>query len=280
MTAPVPETAPLVDGYDTLLVDLDGVVYLADDPIPGAAEALDKVRADGRRVVFVTNNASRTPEQVAAALQAMGVHADPEEVLTSSMAAADELARMLPAGAPVLVVGGDGLRRPVAAAGLQPVAKADDGPVAVVQGFSPDLTWALLAEAAVALRRPDVPWIATNRDATLPSPRGPLPGNGAMIQAVVLATGREPTVIGKPEPQLLQAATRMTGAKQPLVVGDRLDTDIAGANRAGLPSLLVLSGVSRAADLRAAPPEQRPTYVGDDLSAVLKPGVAYGEGHQ
>lgn len=267
-------TAPrLVDRYDALLVDLDGVVHLGDQPIPAAGPALDAVRDVGRRVVFVTNNASRTAGQVAQSLQAMGVHAESGEVLTSSMAAADELARMLPAGATVLIVGGDGLREPVAAVGLQPTASADDDPAAVVQGWSPDLSWALLAEAAVAVRR-GARWIATNRDATLPSPRGPLPGNGAMIGAVALATGRQPVVIGKPEPALFRSATALAKANSPLVVGDRLDTDIAGANRAGLPSLLVLTGVSTALDLLAAPAEERPTYLGKDLSAALGPAVA------
>ncbi|HET6910403.1 MAG TPA: HAD-IIA family hydrolase [Mycobacteriales bacterium] len=262
----------LVERYDALLVDLDGVVHLGDQPIAAAGPALGEVRDAGCRVVFVTNNASRTAAQVADSLHAMGVHAETGEVLTSSMAAADELARMLPPGATVLVVGGEGLREPVAAAGLQPTASADDHPAAVVQGWSPDLSWALLAEAAVAVRR-GARWVATNRDATLPSPRGPLPGNGAMIGAVALATGEQPVVVGKPEPALFRSATALAGANKPLVVGDRLDTDIAGANRAGLPSLLVLTGVSKALDLLAAPADQRPTYVGTDLSAALGPAV-------
>jgi HAD superfamily hydrolase (TIGR01450 family) len=227
--------------------------------------------------VFVTNNAARTATEVAAGLAAMGVAAAPEEVLTSSMAAADLLGDRLPSGAPVLVVGGAGLRDPIAAAGLRPVSVADATTAAVVQGWSPDLTWTLLAEASVALRR-GVPWIATNRDATLPSPRGPLPGNGSMVAALALATGREPEVVGKPQPALFHAATAAAKVTHPLVVGDRLDTDIAGANAAGLPSLLVLTGVSRPADLTTAPPQQRPTYVGRDLSALLAPPLPFETG--
>jgi HAD superfamily hydrolase (TIGR01450 family) len=170
----------------------------------------------------------------------------------------------------VLVVGGAGLREPLRAHGLVPVASAEDQPVAVVQGWSPDLTWALLAEGAVAVRR-GCRWVATNRDATLPSPRGPLPGNGAMVAAVAMATGVEPEVVGKPGRALFDAAVRRTAAQRPLVIGDRLDTDIAGANAAGLDSLLVLTGVSGPDDLLAAAPERRPTYVGRDLSALRGP---------
>ena len=277
------EPATLQAAHDALLVDLDGVVQLGHEPVPGAAEALAAARADGLRIAFVTNNAARSPEQVAVALRELGMQADADEVLTSSTATAALLAQRLPPGSPVLVVGGEGLREPLRAHGLEPVASAEDSPVAVVQGWSPDLTWALLAEGAVAVRR-GCPWIATNRDATLPSPRGALPGNGAMVAAVAMATGVEPEVVGKPGRALFDAAVDRTGAQRALVVGDRLDTDIAGANAAGLPSLLVLTGVSSADDLIAAPPAHRPTYVGTDLSALLGPvasiegGIAAGDG--
>lgn len=263
----------LLASYDALLVDLDGVVQLGSKPVPGAAEALAQARGVGIRVVFVTNNASRTAADVADALAAMGVDAHADEVLTSSMAAADELAGRLAPGSRVLVAGGRGLREPVEAAGLVPVASADDDPVAVVQGWSPDLTWALLAEAAVAVRRGAV-WVATNTDATLPSPRGPLPGNGAMVEAVAFATGARPETVGKPAPTLFRSAAQRAGASRPLVVGDRIDTDIAGAVAAGYDSLLVLTGVSSADDLVAAGPRQRPTYVGHDLGALAGPAVA------
>jgi len=266
----VSDQTTLQAAHDALLVDLDGVVQLGREPVPGAAAALATARSNGLRIAFVTNNAARSPEQVAAALLELDVQAAAEEVLTSSTATAALLADRLPPGARVLVVGGDGLREPLVAHGLQPVASAEDSPVAVVQGWSPDLTWALLAEGAVAVRR-GCPWIATNRDATLPSPRGALPGNGAMVAAVAMATGAEPEVIGKPGRALFDAAVDRTGAQRALVVGDRLDTDIAGANAAGLPSLLVLTGVSGPDDLIEAPPGHRPTYVGTDLSALLGP---------
>ena len=275
MTGATPSS--LLAAHDALLVDLDGVVRLADQAIPGATEALADARAADVRIMFVTNNAAMTPGDVAAGLRELGVAADADDVLTSSMAAAQLLAQRLAPAARVLVVGGDGLREPLRAHGLTPVASAADDPVAVVQGWSPDLTWALLAEAAVAVRA-GADWVATNRDATLPSPRGPLPGNGAMVATVVMATGCEPEVVGKPGPALFTTAAQVMKASRPLVVGDRLDTDIAGANAAGFPSLLVLTGVSTAEDLVAAAPQDRPTYVGSDLGALGLPAVPIREG--
>ena len=275
MTGASPPT--LLAAHDALLVDLDGVVRLADEAIPGAPEALAQAAAEDVRIAFVTNNAAMTGADVAAGLCELGVTARAKDVFTSSMAAAQLLAQRLPRGSRVLVVGGAGLREPVEEHGLVPVAGASEQPAAVVQGWSPDLTWALLAEAAVAVRA-GAAWVATNRDATLPSPRGPLPGNGAMVQTVVMATGREPEVVGKPGPALFTTAAEALGAKRPLVIGDRLDTDIAGANAAGLPSLLVLTGVSTSDDLLAAPPAERPTYVGADLRALGGPAVAISDG--
>ena len=267
---PAPQAGSLLARYDALLVDLDGVVHLGDHPVPAAAAGLDAARAAGLSVVFVTNNASRTADDVVAALDRFGVPATSRDVLTSSMAAADVLSDQCAPGARVLVVGGEGLRRPLAEAGLSPVTTADDAPAAVAQGWSPELTWAQLAEGAVAIRN-GATWVATNADATLPSPRGPLPGNGAMVAALRMATGREPLVVGKPAPTLFRTAAARCAATSPLVIGDRLDTDIAGAVAAGLPSLLVLTGVSSVRDLMAADPSMRPTYVASDLSTLDTP---------
>lgn len=260
---------PLREVYNGLLVDLDGVVQLGDQPIPGAAEALAAARDRGARLAFVTNNAARTAADVVAALARLDVAATAEEVVTSSMAAADVLIDKLSPGTRVLVVGGPGLWAAVADAGLTPVPSVDvaDPPSAVVQGWGPDVAWADLAEATVALRA-GAWWVATNRDRTLPSPRGPLPGSGSLIAAVEAATGRAPDVIaGKPSPALFTTASERVGGAA-LMVGDRLDTDIAGARAAGVPSLLVLTGASGPADLLAAPPEERPTFVGRDLGAL------------
>jgi HAD superfamily hydrolase (TIGR01450 family) len=261
--------ARLVAEYDLVILDLDGVVYLIDRPIPGAVEVITYLHRAGQRLAYATNNASRRADEVAALLRKMGVEALEAEVLTSAQASAALLARRLPAGSPVLVVGADALRAEVRDAGLRPVDSADDGPIAVVQGYGPGVGWADLAEAAVAIRAGAI-WVATNTDRTLPTPRGPVPGNGAMVAALRTALDRDPDlVVGKPEPALFEAAAQRAGARRPIVVGDRLDTDIEGARRSGMDSLLVLTGVAGPRDLLAAPPERRPTHVATDLSGLF-----------
>jgi glycerol 3-phosphatase-2 len=261
---------PLADVYDAALVDLDGVVYVGDHAVPGAAAAVDAVRERGMRVVFVTNNASRTPDAVAERLRGLGVPADAGDVVTSAQAVGTMLAERFAGGSPVLVVGAEGLLAEVRRAGMRPVSSADDRPVAVVQGYGPDVSWRALAEAAVAVRR-GATWIASNADRTLPSSRGQLPGNGALVNAVRCAVDVDPLVAGKPCPPLHREAVRRVAATRPLVVGDRLDTDIEGARNVGCDSLLVLSGVTDLPEAAAAPPGRRPTYLGTDLSALLGP---------
>ncbi|MFC4017036.1 HAD-IIA family hydrolase [Micromonospora sp. GCM10011542] len=264
----------LVDGYTLVVFDLDGVIYLIDRPIPGAVDAVARLHAEERAVAYATNNASRRSSEVADLLTGMGVPARPEEVLTSAAAAAELLRDRLPAGARVLVVGAEALRAELRAVGLTPVARADEEPAAVVQGYGPQVGWADLAEASVAVRAGAI-WIATNTDRTLPSGRGPLPGNGALVAALRTALDRDPdVVVGKPEPALFQTAARRSGTGRTLVVGDRLDTDIEGARRAGLDSLLVLTGVSGVPDLLAAEPTRRPTYVARDLAGLFDPAAA------
>ena len=264
-------TAALADDYDLIVFDLDGVVYLIDRPIPGAAEAVERLRAGGTPVAYVTNNASRRAGDVAHLLTGMGVPAAAGEVLTSAAAAAALLTEKLPAGAPVLVVGADALRAEVRDAGLRPVEAYDDQPAAVVQGYGPDVGWRILAEAALSVRAGAI-WVATNTDRTLPSPRGPLPGNGSLVAVLRTALGRGPDlVVGKPEPALFTTAAARSGARRPLVVGDRLDTDIEGAVGAGIDSLLVLTGVSGPAELLSAPPERRPAFLAADLSGLFRP---------
>jgi HAD superfamily hydrolase (TIGR01450 family) len=267
----VSSSASLLDLHDALLLDLDGVVYAGEGAIAHAADVLAQVRARGVPMAFVTNNASRTPDAVAALLNAVGVAATPDEVATAAQAAARLLAADLPTGAPVLVVGGDGLIAALADAGLTAVRAADEEPVAVVQGYSPDVGWRQLAEAAVAVRA-GARWVASNLDLTIPSDRGLLPGNGTLVAAVAAAVGRQPDdVAGKPARPLHDEAMLRTGGRAPLVVGDRLDTDIEGANAVGAASLLVLTGVTRPAELVAAPPKWRPTYLAADLRGLLAP---------
>ncbi|MEU7908938.1 HAD-IIA family hydrolase [Actinoplanes sp. NPDC049118] len=259
----------LVGAYDLVIFDLDGVVYLIDKPIDGAAQAVERLRSAGTAVAYATNNASRRAADVAALLTGMGVSAAADEVLTSAGAAAAMLAERLPAGAPVLVVGAEALRAEVRDHGLTPVERLEDGPVAVVQGYGPDVGWRILAEASLAVRAGAL-WMATNTDRTLPSPRGPLPGNGSLVSVLRTALNRDPDVIvGKPAPALFETAASLSRSARPLVVGDRLDTDIEGAVGAGMDSLLVLTGVSGAADLLHAPKQRRPVYVAADLSGLF-----------
>ena len=265
-------TAPLCQEYDAGLLDLDGVLYVGDAAVPHAADAVRRARERGLQVAFVTNNASRRPDVVAEHLCALGVPSSAEDVVTSAQAAARRLARDLPPGSAVLVLGTQALVEEVAAVGLRPVRSVGQagprGPAAVVQGLDPATGWADLAEACVAVRAGAL-WVAGNTDSTYPSERGPLPGNGALVAALAAATGATPVVVGKPFPELHRISVERVGASRPLVVGDRLDTDVLGAVRAGSDSLLVLTGVTGRAELLRAPVDHRPTYVSSDLRGLL-----------
>jgi glycerol-1-phosphatase len=261
---------PLTKAYDVALLDLDGVVYLGGKAVGGAIQALAEARRRGMRMAFVTNNASRTPSAIAAQLNGLGVPAEPDEVVTSAQAAARLLAERLPAGAPVLVVGAMGLRMAVRERGLRPVSTALERPAAVVQGYGPDVGYPLLAEGGLAVRA-GAWFVASNADLTLPTARGLQPGNGSLVQVIAVATGQRPVVAGKPEPPLHAEAVERSGARRPLVVGDRLDTDIEGAVRVGADSMLVLTGVSQPADAVLAPARRRPSYLAHDLSGLLEP---------
>lgn len=262
---------PLIGGFDSVLFDLDGVLYIGPEAVPEAPEAVAAARAYGMRVAFVTNNASRTPDAVAAHLRSLGIAAEPEDVVTSAQAAATLVAETVAPGAAVLVVGGEGLDVALTEKGLRPVRHASKDLAAVVQGFSPDVGWGLLAEGTYAVNV-GLPWIASNLDATVPTPRGLAPGNGALVEVIAKATGRRPIAAGKPHTPLHEEAVRRTGAQNPLVVGDRLDTDIEGAHRAGVASLLVLTGVTTPVDLVLAGRPHRPTYVCSDVRSGLLGG--------
>jgi HAD superfamily hydrolase (TIGR01450 family) len=268
-----PGASPL-DGVDVVLADLDGVVYAGSGPLPYAVEAL-RHAADGRRLGYITNNASRTDAAVAEHLTALGLPTAPEEVVTSPQAAMRLLATRVRAGARILVVGGEGLVREVEKAGFVVTRSAEDDPAAVVQGFAPEVGWMQLAEAAYALKRPEddggIPWIATNTDWTIPQARGVAPGNGTLVSAVHTAVGRLATVAGKPETPIFEEAVTRFGARSPLFLGDRLDTDILGANRAGIASALVLTGIDRPKQVLAAPPTSRPTFLLSDLRELHEP---------
>ncbi|MEV0761727.1 HAD-IIA family hydrolase [Nocardia sp. NPDC050435] len=269
--------ARLRDGYEALLLDLDGTLYRGPVVIDGAPAALAAARGE-QRLVYVTNNASRAPGTVAEHLAELGYPATTDDVVTSAQAAARLLAERLAPGASVLVVGSDDLAAEVDAVGLRPIRRFNgSAPAAVVQGHSPQTGWPDLAEAAYALSA-DALWIAANTDKTLPNERGLAPGNGSMVAALRTASGRDPIVAGKPFAPLMEDALARAGTRSALVVGDRMDTDIEGANTVGLDSLLVLTGVSTLAELSDAPEELIPTFVADSLDALNHPPVDFEPG--
>jgi len=252
------------------LSDLDGVIYRGPDAVPHAVAAL---KDSGCDLGYLTNNASRTPEQVAEQLRGCGLPATPDQVVTSPQAAVKLLATLIPEGSLVLVVGGVGLTSELEAAGFQITRQADDNPVAVVQGFAPEVGWEQLAQASFALQRDEkVLWVATNTDWTVPLKQGVAPGNGALVSAVHLAVGRLATFAGKPETPMFEVALeRFHPTGKALMVGDRLDTDILGANRAGMESVLVLTGIDRGKQVLAADATARPTYILEDLRGLSEP---------
>jgi len=260
---------PLCEAYDLAMLDLDGVVYVGGDAVPDAPEHLDGVRRAGMRLAFITNNAARPPARVAAHLRELGVEAAPEDVVTSAQAAARVLADRLGAGARVVLLGADGLREALEQQDLVPVPVADEDAVAIVSGYGPDLRWRDIMRAAVRIRD-GLLWVASNTDRSIPTPYGVAPGHGVLVDTIRDFSGVEPVVAGKPQRPLLDETVRRVGGQRPLMVGDRLDTDIEGARNAGLDSLLVLTGVTGLAELVAARPEQRPTYVSADLGGLLE----------
>ncbi|MDQ0756856.1 HAD-IIA family hydrolase [Arthrobacter sp. B3I4] len=260
----------LISRFDALLADLDGVVYAGPNAIPGAVDSLSRLAEIGVGLGYVTNNASRTPAEVAQHLRDLGAPAEDEQVVSSSQAAAGLLASKLPSGARVLITGGDALAREIKLAGLVPVRSGSEDPVAVVQGFHPNVGWSDLAEAAYVVAGGAL-WVATNTDLTIPQARGIAPGNGTLVAAVAAATGRQPLVAGKPEAPLFHAAAKRLAADRPLVVGDRLDTDILGGNNAGFATVAVLTGVDSRESVLAARTRERPTFLINDLTDLYLP---------
>lgn len=260
----------LIESFDAVLSDLDGVVYAGPHAIPGAVESLKKLETVGVGLGYVTNNASRTPAQVAAHLRELGAPAEDHQVVSSSQAAGELLASMLPAGAHVLITGSAALAHEIELVGLKPVHSAAESPVAVVQGFNPEIGWKELAEASYVVAG-GAQWFATNTDMSIPQARGMAPGNGTLVAAVAAATGKYPLVAGKPEAPLFHAAAKRLMADRPLVVGDRLDTDILGGNRAGYATAAVLTGVDTRQTILAARTDERPTYLLTDLTELYEP---------
>jgi glycerol 3-phosphatase-2 len=269
-TADRPLDRPLDRAYDLAVLDLDGVVYVDDRAVPGAIEALDAARRHGMRLAYITNNAARPPAVVAKQLRDLGVPAEESDVVTSAQAAARLLADQVPEGSRVYVIGGDGLHTALRERGLEPVVAIDDEPAAVIQGYGPEMPWRQLIDGAILVHR-GLPWVASNMDLTVPTRHGPGPGNGSLVNLVAQYSGRRPDVAGKPERPLFEETLARVGGDRPLVVGDRLDTDIDGARNVGWDSLLVMTGVTSLSDLAMLSAEGRPTYVGADLGCVALP---------
>ena len=261
----------LASGFDALVCDLDGVVYAGARAVEHAVASLNELSTP---LVFATNNASRTPQEVHDHLASLGVPLEPGDVVTSAMAGARRLAELLDPGSRVLAVGGQGVRIALEDAGLRPVAAGEESEpcAAVLQGYGPQVAWTDLAEAAYAVAG-GARWVATNLDLTIPTARGIAPGNGTLVGAVRTACGIDPEVVGKPEPPLYLVCADLLDRRpdEVLAIGDRLDTDVLGASRAGMDSLFVLTGVHRALDVVRADAAATPTYLAADLRDLHRP---------
>jgi HAD superfamily hydrolase (TIGR01450 family) len=256
--------------FDVALTDLDGVLFRGNTPVTYAADEVAAARKAGLRFVFVTNNAARPPRMAAAKLGSVRIPAEREDIVTSAQAGVALMAEHVKPGARVLVVGGNGLSEAVTAAGFKLASAAIERPAAVIQGWNPALQWRDLEEAAYAIEA-GAAYFATNLDKNIPTEFGLAPGNGAMVQALVVATGVAPKASGKPHALIFHLAAERGAARRPFVIGDRLDTDMGGANNAGYPGLLVLTGVNTAADAILARPGERPSLIARDLRALARP---------
>lgn len=263
---------PLLEVYDLTMFDLDGVVYVSGRAIDGVAERLQRVRDAGVHLAFVTNNASRTPEKVAANLVKLGVAATAADVVTSAQAAARVIKDRFGADSRVLLLGGVGLESALAAEGLTVTTEPGEA-AAIVSGYGPDVLWKDIMRAATLIRD-GLPYVASNTDLTIPTDYGLAPGHGVLVRTLSDFAGVEPIVAGKPARPLMDETIRRVGGDRPLMVGDRLDTDIEGAHAVGVDSLLVMTGVTHLAELVAATPELRPSYISPDLEGLFEPHPA------
>ncbi len=259
----------LIDRYDCVLLDLDGVLYRGEQAVPHAPGAVEAIRTAGRRTIFITNNSSRTPGQVAGKLTGLGIPARAEEVVSSALATAELLSAR--GGGSVFVVGEEGIRSALTDAGLELVDGEPQRADHVVVGWDRGVDYAKLRTACLLVER-GAALLATNEDRSFPAPDGLWPGAGAILAVITTTTGARAEVAGKPHEPLFRSALRRAGGTSPLVVGDRLETDIAGAAALGWDSLLVLTGVTGREDLARS--SVRPTFVAEDLRGLLGPAEA------
>jgi HAD superfamily hydrolase (TIGR01457 family) len=255
----------IADRYDTFLFDLDGVLYRGADPVPAAAGSLERLRSIGKRIAFVTNNSGRTPEAVASRLRSVGVQARADEVETSGVTTAAVLAARGVRCA--FVVGETGLVEALTQAGVHVLVGQPERVDVVVVGWDRRADYAKLRTASVLVQQ-GAELVATNPDASFPAADGARwPGAGALLAAIETTTGVRGEVMGKPHAPILLAALERAGGGRPLLIGDRLDTDIAGAAGLGWDSMLVLTGIDGREDASAA--VLRPTYVAENLEALF-----------
>lgn len=254
--------------YDTLLCDLDGVIYEGTNAIGGAVETVNSILETGLPVGYVTNNSSRKPETIAAQLEGFGILTKPQDIIGSAKTGVEILATLIPAGAKVFVVGGEGLRSRVIEAGFELVDNSDEKPAGVIQGFDPSVAWTDLAEASYSIAN-GAKWVATNQDWTIPREKGIAPGNGTLVSAVHTAVGQLPIFAGKPEPAIYKTAVDHFGAKRAIFIGDRIDTDIRGANRAEIDSVLVMTGISTRKEALGVKKEDRPVFIIETMAELL-----------
>ena len=257
----------LAERYDCILFDLDGVLYRGEDAVPSAPPTLAELRRRGVRPVFLTNNSSRTPLQVAEKLRGIGIEAEPGEVVTSALATAELLAER--GGGRAFVIGQDGVREALTDAGIAILDGEPEEADLVVVGYDGAATYGSLKRASLLVQR-GARLVATNADGSYPAADGVWPGAGALLAVITTTTGAEPEIVGKPFAPLFEAGRRRGGGGRPLVVGDRLDTDIEGAARLGWDSMLVLTGVSGREDVERL--GIHPTVVAADVAALLEDG--------
>ncbi len=260
---------------DCVLFDLDGVVYRGTEPVPGAVEGIGFLRERSIPLSFVTNNAARTPETVAERISSLGISTTIAEVTTSAMVLAARLAEKYGTRALIYLIGAAGLATALESEGLRTTRRLDDGPVAIAQGLDPEIDYATIVGACDAVRS-GLDWWASNPDYSMPGPTGQVPGNGAFVEMISRLTGERPTIVGKPSPHMLEHAASRLGATRPLMVGDRLDTDIEGGNAAGYETALVLTGVHDIHDALQAPAGLRPSYVLPSLRGLARLIAASG----
>jgi glycerol 3-phosphatase-2 len=259
---------PLADRFDGFLIDLDGVVWIGRDPVPGSVEALRSLRDAGKRIAFVTNNPGRLPEAYAERLRGLGVEVGPEQIVTAGIAVARLAGEAAGAGGSAFVLGATPLKEMVAATGARLLEgeEAERADVVVVSGHK-GFDYGELRTAKFALDR-GARLFATSHDPTMPFPGGELPGTGAVLAAVEVASGKQATIAGKPERHLFEMAIEVVGEGRVAMVGDRISSDIDGGRAAGLETVLVLSGTTSREEAEAADPA--PDHVLDDLAALLK----------